>query len=1181
MKPLFFDIESGSLDPEKSPVLSISYGRHRTRIKTSYVSPDSGHFVSEWAREHVLKNAPAGGMSEKSVLSGFLDELKAMPSGSQIAGWNIGYVPRKFGEGYSGFDMSYLISRGEKYGLNFTSEFNRMKIRDLGREYLTDISLRLNDFVKGSPELASETLDPEIWKQMQPYANQAAMLRDSGWSTPKIAKNLSHRFKKVAGWKQESIYELLKGKKLASAHTSEADVGALFELADSKLGMNNYELAKGWNKLALKNRLVSQAKYSFLRTGGIPWEEIKSRASKYGIEGLESRIASERRFWQEGGEVVAKAAPELVKPWVELLNKNKKLAVGIGVAGLLLPDLDPLSPFSHSDEEIESVRSGNLIGGMDGYNKYLETDFGSPWRGGVVSGPLSANVAGFPVAPEIQSFSSEYSDPAKMQELQDELDFRQQESMANLGTFSQSDYFAYNTYLAYSSINKAKRLSEINLANFDINVEDADSLVLKRKGFWNMFSNPIQIRLAGIDAPETAEHSGDPLAPVRIWQDQPGGEESTEYLKRLLEEQSDLRLVVDTGNMTYGRYVGSLIGDDENLNVALAEGGAVTPLPFGKRRSDVVYRSSVENSAAEAAGSNLGIYQMKRYQAARLIAQTSENTITHNTITRLDKMASQPAMGAYGTLLEGFGDETGALTPSEYQLSKEMGMLLRGGSYRQAKAFSSGDRYTWNTISGMQEGGIGADIRKQMTDFGSPWQWIKNTGKKIVGKINEYRINRFIKEQEEFGGIYFSKVGIDKIFGTGKAKGMITSLERIEDWYGGATSTVADEIAGAAIQAEKKGFKTLAIIDRRTSLKKIKETVGHERFHQAMRQVPSMEINANGLSNVSNHLRKLGVPESKLIEESIAHSFDTFSLSKYSPRTAKQLRKLKKINFGKELSRINGMQEGGLAEKMRKIFSDFGSPWRGGIVSGAIAELVSSGKMSGSALRSYMRSSAGKAATVNVGGIKGLVIGALGGGQEADVFKVFLKGKGESVLKMQKAGIEYSVAYNQKLIQPGGNKLLSYLYDEMAEVGDIVPEVYGAKKNMLLMEYIKGTEATASPELAEWSTNVYKKMYSSSGAKHLDPRPSNIIKREGGGYALIDWGGSYQGALREGSVDPALSVIQKEMSGAASAGTAITPAAAARRARREARRKMAEANKSAILQMSAASKNGGKGHINQ
>lgn len=299
--------------------------------------------------------------------------------------------------------------------------------------------------------------------------------------------------------------------------------------------------------------------------------------------------------------------------------------------------------------------------------------FGSGWMGGT---PTS--LMGQAIDPEISAYREDIMDVrSERRALYARIHQAEEASLAQMGSLSGPDYMAANIE-RIKGINAAREgLQAVNLSRFNVEIEDADTLVLKRGGLSGLFDNEIQIRLAGIDAPETAGHAGDPLEEVRFWQAQPGGEEAAERLRQIMGTGEGFQAVVGP-DKTYGRYLGALIGPGgENINIQLAREGMVAALPFGEAEEEVVQRGPVGRAQAQAQAEGAGIWGMARYQAIAQAQEAIGQPITYNTMTRLDKLSQNLNLGAYASFLQDMGTERRALTPEEQDLSRRMGYSLK------------------------------------------------------------------------------------------------------------------------------------------------------------------------------------------------------------------------------------------------------------------------------------------------------------------------------------------------------------------------------------------------------------------------------------------------------------------------------------------------------------------------
>ena len=295
---------------------------------------------------------------------------------------------------------------------------------------------------------------------------------------------------------------------------------------------------------------------------------------------------------------------------------------------------------------------------------------------------LPTSLMGVDIDPKILAFRENViNNSDAFEELNEKLKELQAQAQASLGTFQESDFQELENVNDSTLVN-LQNLREVNLNKFNLSVEDADTLILKRKGFFNLFSDPIMIRMSGIDAPETAGHENDPMEMIRIWQSQPYGEKATESLRRLIEvvedeEDKPVRLFVDAKNQTYGRSLGALVsGEGLNLNLMLAREGMVSALPFGKRSEDIINREAIQEAQEYAQEHEYGIWKLARYKAIAESTSKIGQPITYNTFTEINRLGRNLNLGAYGSFLESLGEEERELTPEEKQTSRRLGWSL-------------------------------------------------------------------------------------------------------------------------------------------------------------------------------------------------------------------------------------------------------------------------------------------------------------------------------------------------------------------------------------------------------------------------------------------------------------------------------------------------------------------------
>ena len=401
--------------------------------------------------------------------------------------------------------------------------------------------------------------------------------------------------------------------------------------------------------------------------------------------------------------------------------------------------------------------------GDTGINRH--TSFGEK-----VDSGLPSSLMGVRIDPTILNFRREIiNNRERLKEIEAEIAEKQEEARENMGSFNPSDLRTISNNIRGVN-DKNKNLQEVDLSKFKIEVEDADTIILNRKGD---DSDPVYIRMAGIDAPEVAGHIDDPLEDVRLWQEQIFGQESTRKLWRLVVQQDNLRLIVDSKNKTYGRNLGVFIGDNNtNLNVEAVRQGYASALPFGSEQKDIVARDFIKRAEEEAVTEEKGLWQYSRYKAAREVASTVGGPVTYNTLTDLIRLSRNLNVGAYGSFLEGFGTQQRELTPGEVATAQRIGRSLR--KTHSPNRFKSFKGPTNNNIGfkeaigsddhlqveGLGHQGMAPPIRRELTEFGSGWRGAVQS-KVQDATYGEFK-NRFLKSGADKNYVGFRRtIGSD------------------------------------------------------------------------------------------------------------------------------------------------------------------------------------------------------------------------------------------------------------------------------------------------------------------------------------------------------------------------------------------------------------------------------------
>ena len=110
----------------------------------SLVADPASERMSTWAHrtvwEPLKRKRAAIRQTEEEILRRFLVNLKKLPDGSELIGWNIGYSPHVMGArdviNY-GYDIPGIATRAANYGMDreFQEELRRLKLRDIGQEF--------------------------------------------------------------------------------------------------------------------------------------------------------------------------------------------------------------------------------------------------------------------------------------------------------------------------------------------------------------------------------------------------------------------------------------------------------------------------------------------------------------------------------------------------------------------------------------------------------------------------------------------------------------------------------------------------------------------------------------------------------------------------------------------------------------------------------------------------------------------------------------------------------------------------------------------------------------------------------------------------------------------------------------------------------------------------------------
>ena len=247
---------------------------------------------------------------------------------------------------------------------------------------------------------------------------------------------------------------------------------------------------------------------------------------------------------------------------------------------------------------------------------------------------------------------------------------------------------SYVDVAGYEGMSKG-HLLKVNLNNYKISAEDADTIVLRQKGVTGRlseffgFNEPLKVRMAGIDAPETG-HAGRAAMPF--------ADPATMALQNMMNGATNIELLIDPKNQTYGRSVGFVFGDGVNLNLELLKRGSAAYLPFRKKGSKEMYNPQIFSRAEKLAqGAERNMWGMPMYKAYADIVSSSGNRITFNTLVNPEKVAKNASLMSARALMYGaneMGMYNTAMAIEAASIGERFKEVGYGADYKSPEIFS-------------------------------------------------------------------------------------------------------------------------------------------------------------------------------------------------------------------------------------------------------------------------------------------------------------------------------------------------------------------------------------------------------------------------------------------------------------------------------------------------------------
>lgn len=297
--------------------------------------------------------------------------------------------------------------------------------------------------------------------------------------------------------------------------------------------------------------------------------------------------------------------------------------------------------------------SGLSEGGGAKGTRHTRTDFGSPYRGPKITGPVAAALVGAGIlltggAAAMASRSvlrprtvvhGQEIDPRIMAFREEWI--KDKEKRAELKKLRDEAYEPPGEIDPWRIKDIGQGMALVNTEGLKQVWEDADTLKLEYP-WYKFWKSDISIRLSGVDAPELS-HPDMPLEWTRWQQDQPHGQESLKELQELVGGKSvDLVISSDPKQRTYGRYIGLAHrpGSDLPLNIELIQKGIAAALPWGESGSDLIDRETLISTEREAMQSKRGMWESSYWQRYADIAQGARRRITFTSFSDLERLSA-------------------------------------------------------------------------------------------------------------------------------------------------------------------------------------------------------------------------------------------------------------------------------------------------------------------------------------------------------------------------------------------------------------------------------------------------------------------------------------------------------------------------------------------------------------
>jgi len=221
-------------------------------------------------------------------------------------------------------------------------------------------------------------------------------------------------------------------------------------------------------------------------------------------------------------------------------------------------------------------------------------------------------------------------------------------------------------------------LKKINIkdGNWKLTADDADTVTIRRGGLTGALQDffglnkSYSFRLAGLDSPEVAH--GDRPA-------QPFANQATQAFQAMLAGASDIDLIFNPNEITYGRALGAVYADGRNLNYELVKRGIASHLPFGKAQYASINYAALKEAETRAYQTNRGMWSQPWARSFYEHTAASGNRVTFNQLANPESVVKNAGTMMMVSAMNA-AQTSGQFTPASAALAADLGSRYNVGA---------------------------------------------------------------------------------------------------------------------------------------------------------------------------------------------------------------------------------------------------------------------------------------------------------------------------------------------------------------------------------------------------------------------------------------------------------------------------------------------------------------------